>query len=98
MAKVGIEVRIDVTKIEKSRIYEGAKGKWLTMTTFVDLDNQDKYGNNGMVTHKKDQGEERAPILGNSKVFWSDSGQPQQQQQQQQPQSFDSFEDDPLPF
>jgi single-stranded DNA-binding protein len=101
MAKVGIEVRIDVTKIEKARIYEGQKGKYLTVTTFVDLDQQDQYGNNGMVTHKKEQGEERAPILGNAKVFWTDGGQqPQQPQQQQAPQQgggFDDFDSD-IPF
>ncbi len=81
--KVGIELRIDVTKIEKQRLYAGQKGKYLTMTAFVDLNEQDQYGNNGMITHKKDEGEERAPILGNSKVFWSDQQQPQRPQQQQ---------------
>ena len=72
--KYGIEFKIDVTKIEKARLFEGKKGKYLTMTAFVDIDNQDQYGNNGMVTHAKEKGEERAPILGNAKVFWSDSG------------------------
>lgn len=99
MAKVGIELRIDVTKIEKARIYEGAKGKYLTMTAFVDLDQQDQYGNNGMITHKKEQGEERAPILGNAKVFWSDGQQPQQPQQQpQQPASPAWDEGESIPF
>ncbi len=83
MAKYGVELRIDVTKIEKARIYEGEKGKYLTMTVFVDPDNADQYGNNGMITHKKNEGEERAPILGNCKVFWSDTPQPNQQQQAQ---------------
>ena len=71
--KLGVEIQIDVTKIEKSRIYEGKKGKYLTATVFLDIDNQDQYGNNGMVTHKKNEGEERAPILGNAKIFWNDS-------------------------
>jgi len=76
--KIGIELRIDVTKIDKARIYEGQKGKYLTMTAFVDLDNQDQYGNNGMITHKKEEGEQgQTPILGNTKVFWTDN--PQQQ-------------------
>lgn len=96
--KVGIEVQIDVTKIEKARIFEGKKGKYLTMTTFVDLDNQDQYGNNGMVTHKKEQNEERAPILGNSKVFWKEGGQQQPQQNQQAAQpAHDDYSDD-IPF
>ena len=75
--KVGIELRIDVTKIDKARIYQGQKGKYLTMTAFVDLDTQDQYGNNGMITHKKEEGEEgHTPILGNTKVFWSDQQRP----------------------
>ena len=103
--KIGIEFKIDVMKIEKARLYQGEKGKYLTITSFVDTDNQDQYGNNGMVTHKKEQNEERAPILGNSKVFWTDGAQyqpapPQQQrapQPQQPPQGMDDFEDD-IPF
>lgn len=81
--KVGIELRIDVTKIDKERIYVGQKGKYLTMTTFVDLDVADQYENNGMITHKAKEGEDRAPILGNVKVFWKDQNQAQQQAPQQ---------------
>ena len=106
--KVGIELKIDVTKIDKNRLFVGQKGKYLTMTAFVDLDNKDQYDNNGMITHAKLEGEERAPILGNSKVFWRDDSQQQAQQvppqqqapqnQQQQPgQSFDEFDQD-IPF
>jgi hypothetical protein len=90
--KVGIEVRIDVTKIEKARLYQGQKGKYLTMTTFVDLDNKDEYDNNGFISHKKEQEEQgNTPILGNVKVFWTDGQAPHQQQapngyQQQPPQ------------
>lgn len=80
--KIGVEIKIDVTKIDKARIFTGQKGKYLTMTTFIDIDNQDQYGNNGMVTHKKDQNENQTPILGNSKVFWSDANNQQQSQQQ----------------
>ncbi len=78
MAKIGVELRIDVSKIDKARLYKGAKGTYLTMTSFIDLDEKDQYDNNGMITHKKEDGEDRAPILGNAKIFWSDSSQPQQ--------------------
>jgi hypothetical protein len=106
--KVGIELQIDVTKIDKARIYEGKKGKYLTMTAFVDLDNKDQYDQNGMITHKKEEGEERAPILGNTKVFWTDGEQQQQtphsqyqptpshQPQQSAPQQFE--DDGEIPF
>jgi len=77
MPKYGIEVQIDVSKIDKARIYEGKKGKYLTMTTFVDTDNKDQYDNNGFISHKqtKEESESKTntPILGNVRVFWSDS-------------------------
>ena len=81
MAKIGVSLNIDVTKIDKAHIYEGNKGKYLTLTAFIDVDNQDEYGNNGMVTQKlskdaQDAGQKGA-ILGNSKVFWSETPQPQ---------------------
>lgn len=96
--KVGIELRIDVTKIEKARIYNGQKGKYLTMTAFVDLDQKDQYDNNGMITHAKMEGEERSPILGNAKVFWTD-GQQQSAQQgyQQQPAQQQPRQQQPVP-
>ena len=100
--KYGIELKIDVKKIDKSRLYEGKKGKYLTMTVFVDVENDDEYGNNGMITHKKLEGEDKAPILGNAKVFWSgttqaQAGKPSVQQPSPQPGGFDDFDDD-IPF
>lgn len=100
--KIGIEVKIDVTKIEKAKLYKGEKGTYLTMTTFVDLDSQDQYGNNGFIARKKDKDEqENPPILGNVKVFWTDNNQQQQQprQQQRQPANMpkDDFDSD-IPF
>lgn len=108
--KIGVEVSIDVTKIEKARLYQGQKGKYLTMTTFIDIDQVDQYGNNGFIAHKKGQEEQtNAPILGNVKVFWSDSQQQQNNQaprQQQTPrqqtnaavqQNAAAFDDD-VPF
>ena len=81
MSKIGVSLNIDVTKIDKEHIYEGKKGKYLTLTAFIDVDEQDQYGNNGMVTQKlskeaQDAGQKGA-ILGNSKVFWSETPQPQ---------------------
>lgn len=73
MAKVGVEIRIDVTKIPKEKLYKGKKGTYLTMTSFINLDEIDQYGNNGMVVVKKDKDEQDSPILGNAQIFWSDS-------------------------
>jgi len=85
--KIGIEVNIDVKKIEKARLFVGKKGTYLTMTTFIDTDNPDQYDNHGFIAHKKTKEESEqktnTPILGNCKVFYTDQ---QQQQQQQAPQ------------
>jgi len=96
--KIGVELQIDVTKIRKERIYNGKKGSYLTMTTFIDVDNQDQYNNNGMITHKKEEGEDRAPILGNCKVFWKDGSISEVAKNTHQPTgNLDDFDDD-IPF
>jgi hypothetical protein len=104
MSKIGVELKIDVTKIDKALLFSGAKGTYLDATVFIDIDNKDQYDNNGMITQKVPQGGEKnsGAILGNCKVFWSDGAQqPAQQAQrptppqaQQNPQ--DSFDD--IPF
>jgi hypothetical protein len=81
MSKIAISLKIDVSKIDKARLFKGQKGTYLDATAFVDLDNVDEYGNSGMITQDVTK-EERAAgtkgaILGNSKVFWKsdESGQ-----------------------
>ena len=100
--KVGISVRIDVTKIDKTRLYKGAKGTYLDLTTFVDTEVADQYENHGFISQSVDKDERAAgtktPILGNVKVFYTD-GQ-QQPQQQSQPANNPTIEDmdDDIPF
>lgn len=73
MARVGLSVRIDVTKIDKERLYKGKKGTYLDLVTFVDLDNRDQYDNNGFISQsttkeERDAGVQTA-ILGNVRVI-----------------------------
>ena len=100
MAKVGISISLDVTKIDKSRIFVGKKGKYLDLTMFVDLDEQDQYGNNGPVSQtvsKDEQGQGvKLPILGNCKIFWQGEGE--RKQNNQQPQSNPIPDDTDCPF
>lgn len=81
--KIGLSVRIDVTKIDKARLYAGAKGTYLDLTTFVDTDQQDQYENNGFISQSVDKEEReqgvQTPILGNVKVFFNDGAQSAQQ-------------------
>lgn len=91
--KIGVSVRIDVTKITKDKLYVGAKGTYLDCTTFIDTDELDQYGNNGFIAESVSKEEREAgtkgPILGNVKVFYNDStgvthpNTPQPQQGQQ---------------
>ena len=97
MAKLGISIKIDVKKILKERLFNGQKGTYLDLTTFIDLDNVDQYDNNGFISQsvskdERDQGV-KTPILGNCKVFFNDSQQqPQQQHQQPQHQHAQQFQ------
>lgn len=79
MAKIGLNLKIDVTKIDKQHIFAGQKGKYIDATIFVDLDETDQHGNNGMITQTwRDAPKGQTPILGNGKIFWRDNSQPQQ--------------------
>jgi hypothetical protein len=100
MAKVGLRLKIDVTKIDKARLFKGQKGTYLDATIFVDLDQQDEYGNNGMITQSwKDQAKGEGAILGNGAIFWRDQAQPQQLQQQSPQQAAPDFNiDSDVPF
>lgn len=97
--KIGLSVKIDVKKIDKARLFEGKKGTYLDLTTFVDLDNQDEYKNNGFISQsvtkeERDQGV-KTDILGNVKVFYQDSNN---QAPQGQPQPSNDFDDEKIPF
>ena len=85
--KIGVEIKIDMNKIDNSRVFVGQKGAYLSLTAFIDLDNKDQYNNNGFITASltKEEREQKVqlPILGNSKVFWSDAPQQAATQQYQ---------------
>src|SRR5690554_7795538 len=76
MSKVGVRLKIDVSKIEKARLFKGQKGVYLDATCFIDLDEKGQYGDNGMVTQDvtKEEREQgiKGPILGNVTVFYRD--------------------------
>jgi hypothetical protein len=106
--KIGISIKIDVTKIDKARLFKGEKGTYLDLTTFIDLDEQDQYGNNGFISQSVSKEEREAkvqtPILGNTKVFFSgnsDTPRSTNQESNQPPQSAPLIEegfDDQIPF
>ena len=105
MSKIGVNINIDVSKIDKSKLFKGQKGTYLSAVVFIDTDNKDQHGNSGMVVQDwKDAPKGQTPILGNVKVFWSEQGQQSNQQSQQPrqqqgkpPMAEPDFDDD-IPF
>ncbi len=102
MSKIGINLKINVSNIEKERLFVGEKGKYLNATCFIDLDEADQYGYHGMITQNVSKEEReagaRGPILGNVSIFWRDSDSAPQPARPEAPsQSGDDFDDD-LPF
>ncbi len=95
--KAGLSVRIDVTKIDKERLYKGEKGTYLDLTTFVDTAEQDQYENNGFISQSVDKEERekgvQTPILGNVKVFYTDGSE-----QPSTPQAKQAVIDEDIPF
>ena len=74
--KIGFNISIDVTKLDKSRFYKGKKGTYAKLTCFVDTEETSQYGDNGTITQElskedRDNGI-KLPIIGNAKVFWQD--------------------------
>ena len=102
--KIGVGLKIDVTKINKEKMFKSQKGAvYLDAQVFIS-DEVDQFGNNGMIVQavSKEEREQgiRGAILGNAKIFWTDGGQPQQQRPQQKPQqpAFDDDLDSDIPF
>lgn len=99
--KLGINIKIDVTKIDKSRIFEGQKGKYIDLTTFIDTENEDQYGNHGFISQATTKQEResgvKTPILGNCKVFYNGANSTPADAGQQSSGGFDDFSED-IPF
>lgn len=64
-----ISASIDVTKIDKSRIVEGKKGKYLNLTIWI-KDQPDQYGNDVSVEQTTEKDETKI-YLGNGKIKWT---------------------------
>ena len=73
--KIGLSIKVDVTKIDKARLHEGKKGTYLDLTTFIDTEKVSQYGDNGIVsqslTKEEREQNKQLPILGNARVFYT---------------------------
>lgn len=78
--KLGVNLKIDVTKLDKARFYTGAKGTYADMVVFIDTENKSQYGDHGVITQSKNKDEDvKLPIIGNAKIFWRDDNTAKQQ-------------------
>lgn len=72
MAKTTVTLKIDVSKIDKERLFKGQKGTYLDAVVFLDTE-ADQYGNNGMIVQSVSKEEraagERGAILGNARII-----------------------------
>jgi len=102
MAKLGINIKIDVKKIDKSRLFQGEKGLYLDLNTFIDTDGVGDYGDHGMVTQRvtKEEREQKIkmPILGNSRVYFTDLNPESKVETASAPPSSYKASDDDAPF
>jgi hypothetical protein len=68
-----IVVNINVTRVDKSALFEGKNGKYMSLVLHENREGKDQYGNDGFVTQdigkERRLSGERGPILGNYKVI-----------------------------
>ena len=86
-----IKLKLDLNKIDKSKIFEGAKGKYYEIDVMIN-DKVDNYGQNVSACNPTQSKEETKVYLGNGKVVWT-NGQIEAAPKQGQPQPVN---DDPL--
>ena len=98
-----VKLKIAVNKIEKERLYRG-QNTYLDAEVWLDEDQEDQYGNHGMITQEvsreeRDRGVKGA-ILGNAKVVWREDRQskPSQGPTPQATPQATKDEDDDIPF
>jgi len=65
--RLGINLSIDVTKLDKSRFFKGKKGTYAKLTCFVDTEETSQYGDNGTITQEVSKGTGRTAL---SFRFW----------------------------
>ena len=98
-----ISGNINLSKIDKSKIYEGKKGKYYPVTVVINNE-VGEYGDSGYImteqTKEQREAKEAKSYLGNVKVVWTDGEPIPQKESQQMPMqaATNSSGDDDLPF
>ena len=78
--RLGISIKIDVTKIDKKKLFHSDKtgSTYLDLTAFIDTKEKSGYGDNGTVSQSTSKEEREAgvktAILGNVRIFFTAGG------------------------
>ena len=96
------KLKIDVKKIKKELLFDGAKGLYMDLTLMDNRDGTDQYGNDGFIVQdvgkERREAGEKGPIVGN----WKHIGQRQATQNTAPPPRMTAMEDaldqDDVPF
>lgn len=83
--KIGVNLKIDVTKLDKTKFFKANSGAvYADLTVFIDPNQEDQYGYHGGITQALTKDEREANVkpkyLGNCKVFWKDETEHSSQQ------------------
>ena len=74
-----ISAKLNVSAIDKTKLFKGEKGTYLDITLLENRDGTDQYGNDFMVVQdlgkEARQRGEKGPILGNAKIRGQRDGQ-----------------------
>ncbi len=97
--KIGVNISIDVTKLDKARFFAGMNGeKYADLVAFIDTDQLNKIGKHGSVTQNCSKEERDAkvqmPFIGSVKVFYKDEGQPKPRPKPAPVTSVQDYDDD----
>lgn len=96
-----LAVKIDVTKIDKSKLYRGKKGTYLNLDVWLN-DEPDKYGRDGSVsmTQTRDERDANEPkvYLGDAKKLYGWRDDPSRSHGHDDDYGNDEVGDDDVPF
>lgn len=99
-----INASINLSQIDKTKIIEGKKGKYINVTISVN-DEKDQYDNDTSIYIAQSKEEREAKqdriYLGNGRVFWSSDSQPEAKASAPKPQAKPEAkvtEEEDLPF
>ena len=100
--KLGMSLKIDTNKIDKSRIFKGEKGNYLDLVVFIDTEQKSQYGDHGTVkqstTKEERESGAQTPILGNVKVFFTKESDKAENPYTNVKDGDDDLDEEDLPF